>query len=118
METITPTQVKQRILIEGCYKVNVSESIVKSYFSKMITELQLKTYSEPVITSPAWTIEQRNQGIDAHLPMLDSGFTINIWTATKYLSVIFYSCDTIDGNAAYELTKEFFKMEDIHYMSF
>jgi len=73
MGKIAPSILRQRLLVEGFYKINVDKTIIRKYFSTITKALKLKAYGKPIIFSPSGMGKKENQGYDAFVPLIDSG---------------------------------------------
>ena len=69
--------------------------MIRNYFNKITDELDLRMYGEPVIFSPSDDGKEENQGYDAFVPLIDSGISVYVWTASKFLSLIIYTCKSV-----------------------
>jgi len=118
MKNLAPDIIRQRLLIEGFYTINVDEKAIGDYFRKITDSLKLRTYGEPTIFSTGKTGKEINQGYDAFVPLIDSGISVYIWANAKFFSVIIYTCKDFDESVAKEVTKQFFGSENIEFLSF
>ena len=85
----------------------------------MAKHLQLKTYGEPTIFSPAGMDKEENQGFDAFIPLIDSGISAYIWSKDKFFSIILYTCKSFNQEAAIAYTQEYFHvLHNIEHLSF
>src|SRR3989344_9655402 len=109
MENLAPNIVRQRLMIEGFYEIDVDKKVIADYFAKVSAHLGLKTYGEPVIFSPGGEGKEENQGYDAFIPLIDSGISLYIWSNAKFFSLIMYTCKKLDEERAILFTKRFFK---------
>ena len=75
-------------------------------------------YGEPIIFSPGGEGKEENQGYDAFVPLIDSGISVYVWSNSKFLSLIIYTCKSFDENKALEITKDFWKIDEIESQSF
>ena len=71
MKDLAPHITRQRLLIEGFYKIEVDESVIKEYYKNITSALDLRTYAEPIIHSPSGVGKEINQGYDAFVPLID-----------------------------------------------
>ncbi len=118
MRNIAPNIVRQRLLIEAKYSIDVNQSIVKDYLLKLCESLGLKTYSEPIIHSPSGEGKEVNQGYDAFVPLIDSGISLYVWTNENFLSCVIYTCKEFSAQKALQFTKDYFKTTDEEYQEF
>jgi len=113
MKNIAPDIIRKRLIMEGFYEIDVDKSTIEGYFNKITNSLNLKMYGEPIIFSPSGEGKEENQGYDAFVPLIDSGISVYVWTNSKFLSLIIYTCKDFDENEAIEVTKDFFKVNEI-----
>lgn len=118
MKNLAPNILRQRLLIEGFYSTRVDENVVRDYFKAITSELNLKAYGKPIIFSPGGKGMKENQGYDAFVPLIDSGISVYVWTAAKFVSVVVYTCKGFDEKKAIETTKEFFGIKEAAHSSF
>ena len=118
MKNLAPEIVRQKFLIEGFFDIDVDERIIEDYFGEITRSLNLKMYGKPIIFSPGGKGKEENQGYDAFVPLIDSGISLYIWTKSKFLSMVIYSCKNFDEGKATEVTKSFFKIDEIESQSF
>ncbi len=118
MKNLAPSITRQRLLIEGFYKIDADKSVIIDYFNTITKSLKLKMYGEPIIFSPGGKGKNINQGYDAFVPLIDSGISVYVWSNAKFLSLIMYTCKSFDENKALEVTKKFWKIDTIESQSF
>lgn len=106
------------MLIEGFYKLSINKNIIEEYFKKIIKALNLKVYKKPIIFSPKGEGKEINQGYDAFIPLIDFGISLYVWANVNFLSLIIYSCKSFDKKKSIEVTREFFKINEIEAQSF
>ena len=109
---------RQRLLIEGFYKIDANKSVIENYFKKITKSLNLRMYGEPIIFSPGGEGKEENQGYDAFVPLIDSGISVYVWSNVKFLSLIIYTCKSFDRNKAIEVTKKFWNIFELESDSF
>jgi hypothetical protein len=109
LENIAPDIFRQRLLIEGFFRRDVDEQVIRDYLLGIAKHLALRTYGEPVVFSPgAGTGRAENAGFDAFVPLIDSGISGYFWSAQKFLSVLLYTCKGFDEQAAIAYTRTYF----------
>ena len=118
MKNLAPHLTRQRLLIEALYSIEVDQPLIENYFSRLTKSLGLKAYSKPIIFSPGGEGKEVNQGYDAFIPLIDSEISLYVWTSTKFLSVVIYTCKAFDVPIALKVTQEFFKAKTVEHMSF
>lgn len=109
MKNLAPEIFRQRLLIEGFYQVELDRETLEKYLLNLAEFLNLKTYGEPIIFSPASGMgKEENAGFDAFIPLIDSGISVYIWSQVKFFSIILYTCKGFDEAAALEFTRQYF----------
>lgn len=118
MDDLAPTIVRQPLIIEGYFDVEVDQSAIADFLSELPATLDLRPYGEPTIFSPGGQGRDENQGFDAFIPLIDSGISLYIWSEHKFLSVIVFRCKIFDVDRAVEKTREYFAMSEIVHERF
>jgi hypothetical protein len=109
---IAPEIFRKRLLIEGYFRVEVSEESLRNYFSRLTAELQLRTYGEPIIHATSGKGKEINEGFDGFVPLVDSGIYVGVWVKPKFVSTIIYTCAEFDADRAVNLVQEIFQLSD------
>jgi S-adenosylmethionine decarboxylase len=112
MRNLAPDIVRQRLLIEGHYAIEVTEQTVSRLLLELAAHLDLRTYGQPIIYSPAGQGREINQGYDAFIPLVDSGISLYIWSQAGFFSVVVFSCKPFPVDSAIAFTRGFFETGD------
>jgi hypothetical protein len=107
---IAPDIFRKRLLFEGYFTVEMSAETLHRYFSRITTELGLRTYGDPIVHQTGGAGKDVNQGFDGFVPLIDSGIYIGVWVNPKFLSTIIYTCGEFDSERAVNATKDFFQV--------
>ena len=118
MRNLAPQITRQRLLIEGFYKIKVDKKVIRDYFDTIAKALKLSMYGKPIIFSPGGAGKEENQGYDAFVPLIDSGISVYVWGKQKFFSAILYTCKSFDQNKAVQVTRNFFQISEVESMSF
>lgn len=118
MKNLAPTIKRQRLLIEWFYTIDADKSVIENYFKGVTDFLNLRMYGEPIIFSPGGEGKEENQGYDAFVPLIDSGISVYVWSTSKFLSLIIYTCKDFDSKKALEFTKDFWKIVEVESFEF
>lgn len=118
MEDLAPDIVRQRLLIEGHFTTDVGEAAIERYFAGLTSVLDLRTYGSPTIFAPRGLGREENQGYDAFVPLIDSGVSLYVWSQSRFLSVVIFTCKRFDADRAVEFTRDFFTMSDVASQQF
>ena len=118
MKNIAPQIIRQRLLIEAKYKIEVDKEKVNDYLLGIAKELGLRTYGELIIHSPSGEGKDVNQGYDAFVPLIDSGISLYVWINEKFMSCVLYTCKEFSVKKAVKFTKRFFDTTELEYQEF
>ncbi len=120
MKNLAPEIFRQRLVIEGYWRIAVDDRAVRDYMTGLAEAVGLTAYGEPIVFSPAsGQGRPENAGYDAFLPLIDSGISGYFWSAPRFLSVVLYSCTTFDTEVAVDYTRQNFDIEgEIAQMTF
>jgi hypothetical protein len=118
MDDLAPDIVRQRLLIEGYYTIDVDRTTIERYFTALTDELELRTYGAPTIFAPSGEGRADNQGYDAFVPLIDSGVSLYVWSASRFLAVVIFTCKRFDAELAIRVTQEYFAMSRLVNQSF
>ena len=108
MRDLAPHIVRQRLLIEGFFTVEVDRTAVDRYLHGVAAHLGLRAYGAATIFSPGGLGKAENQGFDAFLPLIDSGISLYVWSSARFFSAILYTCKPFDAQAALDYTRAHF----------
>jgi S-adenosylmethionine decarboxylase len=115
---LAPDITRQRLLIEGRYSRALDRDGVQRYLLSLAEHLELKSYGEPVIHSPAGIGKAENAGFDAFLPLIDSGISLYVWSERGFFAVVLFTCKRFDVESALAFTREFFCASELEHASF
>jgi len=99
LTNIAPEIFRKRLLVEGYFDCEVTEDSMRQYFSRITSELGLRTYGEPIIHRRAARVRYQ-RSFDGFVPLVDSGIYIGVWMNQKFLSTIIYTCGEFDAEKA------------------
>ena len=109
MRNLAPDIFRQRLLIEGYYTGEMPGVRVRDYLTSVAAHLELRTYADPIVFSPASGMGRaENAGFDAFVPLIDSGISAYVWTQARFFSVLLYTCKGFDETEAVEFTRRWF----------
>ena len=110
MKNIAPDIYRQRLLVEGFYTIEMTREVIENYLREVAKHLDLRTYGEPIVFSPASGMgKEENAGFDAFIPLVDSGISVYVWIKAAFFSIVLYTCKGFDEQAAVDFTYKFFK---------
>lgn len=108
MKKLAPEIVRQRLLLEGYFGVEVDRDKVEEYLVKLAAHLELRTYGRPIVFSPDSGMgKDKNAGFDAFVPLIDSGISAYFWSKQKFFSVVIYTCKEFSEEQAIAFSKNF-----------
>ena len=104
---LAPTIVRQRLLIEGYWSVEVDEAYIRQFLLDLPAHLGLRAYGEPVVYAPGSGMgREANSGWDAFVPLIDSGISAYFWAQPRFFSVVLYTCTRFDADAATDFVRD------------
>jgi hypothetical protein len=99
--SIAPEIYRQRLLVEGYYECDVTRDSLSGFLTSLAEYLGLRTYGEPVVYSPETGMgKSENAGFDAFVPLIDSGISAYVWSQSKFVSILIYTCKGFDDDRA------------------
>jgi len=100
---LAPSVFRQRLLVEGFFTGDIETRRIARFLLDLAASLDLKTYGEPVVFTPASGMgRDANAGFDAFVPLIDSGISAYFWTGPAFFSVVLFTCKGFDEKAAIE----------------
>lgn len=118
MKDLAPEIVRQRLLIEGHYSIDMDSATVEAYLLGLATHLNLRTYGSPIVHAPEGSGKEANEGFDAFVPLIDSGISLYVWTASRFFAAVLFTCKRFDAENAVDYTRRYFASDDIEHQSF
>ena len=118
MENLAPQIYRQRLLIEGYYEIEVQTDTIECFFKSLLGALDLTAAGDALINSSLGQGHPENQGIEAFLPLIESGVALYTWQSVKFLSIIIFTCKAFETETALQTIKEFFEISQIEFKSF
>lgn len=118
MRDLAPEITRQRLLIEGYFTIPVDESSIRRFLVDLPAALDLRTYGDPTVFAPAALGSDRNQGYDAFVPLIDSGISLYVWSAQRFLSLVLFTCRRFDVETSVTFTRHYFGMSDVAHQTF
>lgn len=118
MKDLAPDIFRKRLIVEGYFSIAVTEQTISEFFAFLTSNLQLRTYGDPIIHTTSGQGKEANQGYDGFVPLIDSGIYLAVWSNQKFLSLIIYTCKDFDSKKAVQLTNEFFGIETTEFKEF
>jgi len=107
LTTIAPQVFRKRLLVEGFFTTDVTETTLRQYFAHLTGQLGLRTYGEPVIHATSGQGKAANEGFDGFVPLIDSGIYTAVWLKPRFFSTILYTCAEFDEDRAVQIVCEF-----------
>jgi hypothetical protein len=118
MRDLAPDIVRQRLLMEGYYSIDVDAAAVENYLSGVAAHLGLRTYGNPIVHSPGGIGKEANAGFDAFIPLIDSGISLYVWSKKQFFAAVLFTCKSFEVDTALQFTRGYFGSPDLEYRSF
>lgn len=108
VKNIAPDVFRQRLLLESHWTIEINADKVRQYLLELAAALNLRTYGDPIVFSPASGMgKEENGGYDAFVPLIDSGISGYFWTKARFFSVVIYTCKGFDPELAIAFSRQF-----------
>ena len=112
MEDLAPEIFRQRMIIEGKPKTDITSEMIKNYLSKLSGVLDMITLLEPT------THKSEKFGWAGWIHWETSGAHFYAWdNPESFFSVDIYTCKKFSEKDAFDFTKEFFGAKEIVWKS-
>ncbi|MGW5366048.1 S-adenosylmethionine decarboxylase [Actinopolymorpha pittospori] len=118
MRDLAPDITRQRLLVEGFYTIEVDESTIRDFLQKLPSSLDLRTYGDATVFAPGGQGRDENEGYDAFIPLIDSGISLYVWTARRFLAMVMFTCRSFDTGEALRFTREYFALSESEHQQF
>ncbi len=118
MQDIAPGIFRQRLLIEGIYAIDVEEETIHQFFTKLVQELRVTASGPAIVNSSLGKGSPENQGIEAFIPLIESGVALYTWRSAQFLSLIIYTCKAFDEKRALTTVRDFFQLSEMDWKTF
>jgi S-adenosylmethionine decarboxylase len=118
MRDLAPGIVRQRLLVEALYTVDVDAPFVDRFLHGLAEHLGLRTYADATIVAPGGQGRDTNEGFDAFLPLIDSGISLYIWTTSRFLACVLFTCKQFDAARAVAFVEDSFGTTDSTSLEF
>jgi len=115
---LAPQIVRQRLLVEGLYAVDVDRQLVELYLLGVAEHLNLRTYGSPIIHAPGGLGKDENEGFDAFIPLIDSGISLYVWSSARFFASVLFTCKAFDTEQAIKYTSECFRATEVEHRLF
>ena len=118
MKNLAPEIYRQRLLIEGHYEIEVQVDTISRFFDALLSGLTLNAAGDAVINASIGQGHPKNQGIEAFLPLIESGVALYTWQSARFLSIIIYTCKAFENDKAVQVIEDFFQLSRMEFKSF
>ena len=118
MKDLAPQLYRQRLLIEGMYEIDVEVDTIHRFFEVMLSGLGMNAAGDAMVNSSLGQGQPKNQGIEAFLPLIESGVAVYTWQSARFLSIIIYTCKAFENEKALQIVKNFFQLSQMESKSF
>ena len=118
MKDLAPDILRQRLLIEGYFSIDVGEDEVGQFLQELARHLKLRTYGVATVHATGGEGKDENQGYDAFIPLIDSGISLYVWSSSKFFAVLLFTCKAFDNEEAVAFTQDFFGAAEIEFSTF
>ena len=118
MRDLAPDIIRQRLLIEGFFSIQVDRNTVERYLVTLAAHLSLRTYGQVVVHAPTGAGKVENEGFDAFIPLIDSGISLYVWTRRRFFAAVLFTCKPFSVSEALAFTRDYFSASQIEHAAF
>ena len=118
MKDLAPDIYRQRLLIEGFYEIDVQVDTIVRFFDALLLGLEMSAAGEAIVNSSLGQGQLENQGIEAFLPLIESGVAVYTWESARFLSIIIYTCKAFEKGKALHIVEDFFQLSQMESKPF
>jgi hypothetical protein len=118
MRDLAPGITRQRLLLEGYFTAEVDETTIRRFLTELPAALDLRTYGEATVFAPEGAGRDSNDGYDAFIPLIDSGISLYVWKAQRFLALVLFTCKGFNAPTAVTFTRDYFAMADTEHQQF
>ena len=115
MKNLEPRIYRQRLIIEGHYKIEANGETVRTYLNELSKVLEMRIFAGPFSWPPdKWTHpEVQLHELNGFVAWTESGCQFYAWRKWKFFTADIYSCKKFDNNKVLDFTKRFWKSRDM-----
>ena len=117
MKNLCPDIFRQRLVVEGKYGAELSESKIKTFLVALSRELKMKIIYGPVIKDIAGSVNPKHSGFECILIWAESGASLYVWDKFKFFTLDIYTCKKFSAKKAVSFAKQFFSAKEITHKS-
>ncbi|UCE37354.1 MAG: S-adenosylmethionine decarboxylase [Thermoplasmata archaeon] len=110
MKNLEPRIIRQRLIIEAKYEMELDEEDISRFLLELGKALKMTIDIEPFIRR---TIGVTHAGLYGYVHWIESGSHIYAWENFKFLSVDIYTCKHFSVDEAVNFVKDFFTTNEI-----
>jgi S-adenosylmethionine decarboxylase len=118
MKDLAPEIFRQRLLIEGNYEIEVHIETIHQFFAALLSGIGANAAGDAIVNSSIGQGKTENQGIEAFIPLIESGVALYTWQSSRFISLIIYTCKAFEEDKALEIVADFFQLSRMEFKSF
>lgn len=117
MKNIEPRVFRQRLIIEGHFKANLTSDSIKEYLTHLSEITGMTVFAGPYCWPPDERSHPEVQLVDLNgfITWKESGCHVYAFSETKFFTADVYTCKAFDTTAVVEYTKAFIDSTDLIY---
>ena len=115
MKDIEPRVFRQRLIIEGHFKANLTSDDIKKYLTTLSEITNMTVFTGPYCWPPDERSHPEIQLVDLNgfIAWKESGCHVYAFSKTKFFTADIYTCKPFDNKKAIDFTKQFIESEDL-----
>lgn len=115
MKNLEPSIYRQRLVIEGKYKIKPTPAKLKQYMNGLSELAQMTIIYGPMVKNLAARVNPIHAGYESVMIWAESGVQVYTWNKKDFFTVDVYTCKRMDSKKVVAYTKKFFDAKEIAF---
>ena len=119
VKDIEPRVFRQRLIIEGHFKANLTSGSIKEYLTKLSGLTSMTVFTGPYCWPPDERSHPELQLVDLNgfIAWKESGCHVYAFSETKFFTSDIYTCRPFENEKVVAFTREFINSDDLIYQA-
>lgn len=113
MKDLAPEIYRQRLIIEGTHKGELTPHFIEKFLHDLSKELKMTIVFGPKVMNLAGNINPKHGGIEGVLVWAESGAQFYSWDIQKFFTLDIYSCKRFDVDTVIEFVTAYISVQSI-----
>jgi len=117
MKDLAPNIFRQRLIIEGLYKIEITPLKLEEFMRTLSELLEMTIIYEPIVKNLAENINPIHKGFECVMIWAESGVSLYTWELEKFFTIDIYSCKKYDIDTVANFAKDHFYATEVVFKS-